>query len=164
MVALDVGHGQLDWTLRNDPRVVVLDGINARTLHPAALPCRPSLAVIDVSFISLEQVLPALLSCLEPDGDVVALVKPQFEVGRGKVGRGGIVRDPELHRDVLRRITRFVQRIGAAVHSLAPSPILGAEGNTEFFVHLSRRAGGLAQEAIDRRIEEVTAVHGTPLA
>ncbi len=157
VVALDVGHGQLDWSLRQDPRVVAIEGINARYLRAAELPCRPSLAVIDVSFISLERVLPAIFSCLEPGGDVVALVKPQFEVGRGKVGRGGIVRDPELHREVLRRITRFVRVAGGAILALAPSPIPGAEGNTEFFVRLSLGTGGLGEEAIDLRIDDLTA-------
>jgi len=160
VVALDVGHGQLDWSLRTDPRVVVLEGVNARRLRAEDLPFRPSLAVIDVSFISLELVLPAVLSCLEPGGDVVALVKPQFEVGRGKVGRGGIVRDPELHREVLRRVTRFAGEAGASVQGVVPSPIPGAEGNAEFFVHLAARAGGLDPMALERRIVEITAPPG----
>jgi NAD+ kinase len=103
VIALDVGRGQLDWSLRNDPRVLVLEGRNARRLDPADLPFPPSLATVDVSFISLRLVLAPLVGCVTADGDVIALVKPQFEVGRAQVGRGGIVRDRELHRDPRRR-------------------------------------------------------------
>jgi len=107
VLALDVGRGQLDWGLRCDPRVVPLEGINARYLEPTRLPALPRLAVIDVSFISLRLVLPAVAACLAPEGSIVALIKPQFEVGRGKVGKGGIVRDPSLHREAVAEIARF---------------------------------------------------------
>jgi 23S rRNA (cytidine1920-2'-O)/16S rRNA (cytidine1409-2'-O)-methyltransferase len=136
VTALDVGHGQLDWTLRNDPRVVVLEGRNARTLEPSDLPGRPSLAVIDVSFISLRQVLPSTCACLAPGADVVALVKPQFEVGRGRVGRGGIVRDPALWDEVLAELVAFATERGLGPAAIARSALTGAEGNVEFFLHL----------------------------
>jgi len=137
VIALDVGRGQLDWTLRTDSRVVPVEGLNARYLRAADLPFLPSLATVDVSFISLALVLPAVVSCLaDGAGDVVALVKPQFEVGRGQVGRGGIVRDAERHREVLLRITARARGTGWQVAGILPSPLLGAEGNREFLLHL----------------------------
>ena len=136
VVALDVGHGQLDWSLRNDPRVVVLEGINARLLVPGDLPCTPSLATIDVSFISLRQVLLPACACLSPGADVVALVKPQFEVGRGRVGKGGIVRDPALWDEVLDGLTAFSVEHGLGPAGIVRSALPGAEGNVEFFLHL----------------------------
>jgi 23S rRNA (cytidine1920-2'-O)/16S rRNA (cytidine1409-2'-O)-methyltransferase len=148
VIALDVGRGQLDWGLRNDPRVVVIDGVNARYLEASTLPYRPSLAVVDVSFISLEQVLPAVASCLDPEGEIVALVKPQFEVGRGKVGRGGIVRDESLHREVLSRVAAFVRNHSWGVLGIARSAVAGAEGNVEFFLHVAPGRDGLAAEEI----------------
>jgi 23S rRNA (cytidine1920-2'-O)/16S rRNA (cytidine1409-2'-O)-methyltransferase len=157
VIALDVGRGQLDWKLRNDPRVHVLEGCNARYLSAEELPYRPSLAVIDVSFISLELILPPVVACLDPDGDVVALVKPQFEVGRGSVGRGGIVREPDLHRQVLDRICRFVAQSGWSVRGVASSPLRGADGNREFFVHFrpggDRLDGEMLERAIERALE-----------
>jgi 23S rRNA (cytidine1920-2'-O)/16S rRNA (cytidine1409-2'-O)-methyltransferase len=153
VVALDVGHGQLDSSLRSDPRVVPLEGLNARYLRPSDLPFLPSLVVIDVSFISLEHVLPCAWSCVAPEGDLVALIKPQFEVGRGHVGPGGIVRDPALHREVLTRIVRFARALGAEVHGLARSVLPGAEGNVEFFLHLATRPGGSDPGGDDERIE-----------
>jgi 23S rRNA (cytidine1920-2'-O)/16S rRNA (cytidine1409-2'-O)-methyltransferase len=140
VIALDVGSGQLDWGLRNDPRVVTLEGVNARYLRPGDLPFVPTLAVVDVSFISLVLVLPAILRCLAPDGELLALVNPQFEVGRG-----GIVRDPGLHRETLRRIVRFLADSGCGVRHVLRCPVPGAEGNVEFFVHA--RAGGSAPDA-----------------
>lgn len=155
VAALDVGRGQLDARLRADPRVVVLDGINARLLRREDLPFTPRLATVDVSFISLEQVLPAVLACLDPDGEVLALLKPQFEVGRGKVGRGGIVREPELHREVLLRVSRFLRTQGAAVTGLARSRVPGARGNEEFFLRVVRHAGGLDEAGVGSRIDQV---------
>jgi 23S rRNA (cytidine1920-2'-O)/16S rRNA (cytidine1409-2'-O)-methyltransferase len=149
VIALDVGRGQLDERLRTDARVVVLDGVNARGLRPEDLPFVPALATLDVSFISLEQVLPAVLGCVEPSGEAVALVKPQFEVGRGKVGRGGVVRDAGLHRAVLLRVARFVKAGGAAVIGICRSRVAGAEGNLEFFLHISVQPGGLDDGAIE---------------
>lgn len=136
VVALDVGKGQLDWSLRNDPRVVVLDGINARYLDPSILPFRPQFLSVDVSFIPLALVLPAVIGCLEAGGEGVALVKPQFEVGRAAVGKGGIVRDPALHREVLVRLIDCAAEAGWGPCGLAASPLLGAEGNAEFLLHL----------------------------
>jgi 23S rRNA (cytidine1920-2'-O)/16S rRNA (cytidine1409-2'-O)-methyltransferase len=142
VIALDVGHGLLDARIAGDPRVTVLDGVNARYLTPSLLPFRPTVASIDVSFISLGLVLPAVARCLDGDaGDVVALVKPQFEVGRGHVGRGGIVRDPALHRDVLVGLAGEMVSVGLAVCGIIASPILGAEGNREFLMHVRRGPG-----------------------
>jgi 23S rRNA (cytidine1920-2'-O)/16S rRNA (cytidine1409-2'-O)-methyltransferase len=134
VIALDVGYGQLDWALRRDPRVTVLDRTNVRTLEH--LPHDADLAVVDVSFISLRLVLPAVARLLSPPKEIVALVKPQFEVGRGRVGKGGIVKDPLEHRRVLSELKEFAREIGYSVVSETESPILGAKGNREFFLHL----------------------------
>jgi 23S rRNA (cytidine1920-2'-O)/16S rRNA (cytidine1409-2'-O)-methyltransferase len=134
--ALDVGAGLLDWGLRNDPRVVVLEGRNARHLAPADLPGPADLVVIDVSFISLRLILPVVPALLAPGGSIVALVKPQFEVGRRDVGRGGIVREPRLHHAAVESVAMAAQALGLAVQGGCPSPITGAEGNREFFLHL----------------------------
>jgi 23S rRNA (cytidine1920-2'-O)/16S rRNA (cytidine1409-2'-O)-methyltransferase len=136
--AVDVGYGQLDWKLRNDPRVVVLERTNARFLAAERLPGMPSVAVVDVSFISLRLVLPAVLACLEPGGTIVALVKPQFEVGKGRVGKGGVVRDPKLHEEVVAAIRSFGVGIGLADLGYCESPIQGPKGNREFFVALRK--------------------------
>jgi len=139
VVALDVGHGQLDWKLRNDPRVIVLERINARTLTPDQLPeaaRRFSLVTIDVSFISLRQILPVIPPLLEPGADVVALVKPQFEAGREEVGKGGIVRDENVQRRTVEDVAAAAAHVTLARAGLAESPITGAEGNREFLLHL----------------------------
>ncbi len=136
VVALDVGHGQLDWRLRNDPRVVVIEGRNARYLEPSHLPGPVDLVVIDVSFISLSQILPRVPPLLRRPADVVALVKPQFEAGRDEVGRKGIVRDPAVHDRVIEQVTAAAAAAGLARAGLTPSPITGAEGNREFLLHL----------------------------
>jgi len=152
VIALDVGRGQLDWSLRNDPRVHALEGVNARRLEPARLPFVPALAVIDVSFISLRLVLPAVVNCLAAGGEVVALVKPQFEVGRAAVGRGGIVRDGRLHHDVLLRIAEFARERGWGVADVCASPLRGSDGNREFFLRLRPDGGGLERAERERRI------------
>jgi len=152
VIALDVGRGQLDWKLRTDPRVILLEGVNARNLAPRDLPFRPALATIDVSFISLELVLPPVVACLSPDGEVVALVKPQFEVGRGQVGKGGIVREPSLHREVLERITRFVDARAWGLAGLCASPVLGADGNREFLMHVLPGSRGLDPRAVEQAL------------
>jgi 23S rRNA (cytidine1920-2'-O)/16S rRNA (cytidine1409-2'-O)-methyltransferase len=152
VAALDVGRGQLDWELRRDERVIVMDGVNARHLRPSALPFRPTVVVIDVSFISLELILPAVADCLEPQGEILALVKPQFEVGRGQVGPGGIVRDAARHVEVLARLSRFARLHGWAVAGVMPSPIRGAEGNREFFMRLRLRGPGMVDEEIEAAI------------
>lgn len=145
--ALDVGHGQLDWGLRRDPRVVVLEGRNARHLVPGDLPETVALVVVDVSFISLRLVLPALRPLLRPDGRVLALVKPQFEVGRRDVGRGGIVRDPALHKSAILAVAEAALASGYGLLSGCASPLLGAEGNREFFLALEGCATAAAPEA-----------------
>ena len=134
VIAVDVGYGQLAWSLRQDPRVTVLERVNIR--HLDRLPMPADLAVIDVSFISLRLVLPRVRELLSPPGDVVALVKPQFEVGKGAVGKGGVVRDPDQHREVLRELRKFAEGTGYKVVGETPSPILGAKGNREFLLHL----------------------------
>jgi 23S rRNA (cytidine1920-2'-O)/16S rRNA (cytidine1409-2'-O)-methyltransferase len=138
VVALDVGHGQLDWRLRQDPRVVVLERVNARTLTPDALPDghrRFDVIAIDVSFISLRYIVPTLPPLVLPDGDIVALVKPQFEAGRADVGRGGIVRDQTIRARVVDDVAVAAAAVGLERVAVAPSPIEGVEGNVEIFVH-----------------------------
>jgi 23S rRNA (cytidine1920-2'-O)/16S rRNA (cytidine1409-2'-O)-methyltransferase len=140
VIALDVGHGQLDWRLRTDPRVIVREGVNARHLTAADVPQAVDLVTIDVAFISLRHILPPLPLILEPGGDIVALVKPQFEAGREEVGRYGLVTDPAVHDAVIARVTEAAQAIGLTRTALAPAAITGATGNQEFFVHLRRMA------------------------
>jgi 23S rRNA (cytidine1920-2'-O)/16S rRNA (cytidine1409-2'-O)-methyltransferase len=141
VVALDVGHGQLDWTLRNDPRVVVLERVNARTLTPEQLPDDArvfDLVTIDVSFISLRQVLPVVPPLLAPRGDVIALVKPQFEAGRREVGKGGIVRDASVQARVVREVIDAALALGLSLAGSTESPITGMEGNHEHLVHFTK--------------------------
>jgi len=141
VIALDVGHGQLDWKLRTDPRVDVRDGVNARRLTTADVPHPVDLVVIDVSFISLGHILPALPSFLADGADVVALVKPQFEAGREQVGKHGLVTDPAVHEAVIARVTAQAEAAGLTRIAMAPSAITGATGNQEFFLHLRRAKG-----------------------
>jgi 23S rRNA (cytidine1920-2'-O)/16S rRNA (cytidine1409-2'-O)-methyltransferase len=141
VVALDVGHGQLDWKLRTDPRVVVLERVNARALTADQLPdaVRPvQIATADVSFISLRHILPVLPPLLASDGDVVALVKPQFEAGRSEVGKGGIVRDEAVHARVIAEVTAAASALGLSRAGLTESPITGMDGNREFLIHLRK--------------------------
>ncbi len=140
--AVDVGRGQLHPRLRADARVVLLEGVNARHLAPAALPERPSLATVDVAFISLAMVLGPVAACLAEGAEIVALVKPQFEVGRGQVGKGGVVRAPGLHRAVLRRVAQHAAGQGLRVLGVAASPLRGPKGNREFFLLLGTGAAG----------------------
>ena len=139
VVALDVGHGQLDWGLRNDPRVVVIEGANARYLERSHLPGPVDIVVIDVSFISLAQILPRVPPLLRPGADLVTLVKPQFEAGRAEVGRKGVVSDPAVHERVIEKVTRAAAEAGLARVGLTPSPITGSEGNREFLLHLRQQ-------------------------
>jgi 23S rRNA (cytidine1920-2'-O)/16S rRNA (cytidine1409-2'-O)-methyltransferase len=132
--ALDVGAGQLDWKLRSDPRVIVREGINARYLQFEDIGEKLDLATFDVSFISVTLIVPVVVPLLRAAGRMVILVKPQFEVGRGQVGKGGIVRDPELHVKACERVRRLVEESGFST-SLTESPILGAEGNKEFLLY-----------------------------
>jgi 23S rRNA (cytidine1920-2'-O)/16S rRNA (cytidine1409-2'-O)-methyltransferase len=132
VVAVDVGTNQLAWKVRNDDRVTVLENRNARSLTMADLPFSPDLVVMDVSFISVTKILPALKELLSENGKIIVLIKPQFEVGRGEVGKGGIVREPEKHQAVVDSVTEFAASIGLQRLGLMDSPILGAEGNKEF--------------------------------
>jgi 23S rRNA (cytidine1920-2'-O)/16S rRNA (cytidine1409-2'-O)-methyltransferase len=134
--AFDVGTAQLDWKLRTDPRVICREGINARYLTVDDLPEKVRLIVCDVSFISITMILPALPPLLQEGGELAILVKPQFEVGRHQVGKGGIVRDPELHQEVINKVAAAAQALGFKTESIE-SPILGAEGNKEFLLHAS---------------------------
>lgn len=134
--AIDVGHGQLDWKLRNDPRVDVREGVNARYLSAADFRPKPTLAVADVSFISLTLVLPAVFELLESSSDMVVLIKPQFELSRADVGRGGIVRDEAARLRAVGRIRDFVDRAGQVWVAVCESPITGRDGNVEFLAHI----------------------------
>ena len=136
VVALDVGHGQLDWRLRTDPRVVVREHVNARYLPPDDLPGPFDVITIDVSFISLRQILPVVPPRLAPEGHVVALVKPQFEAGREDVERGGLVTDPAVHARVLDEVREAARAVGLTPMADTPSPVTGATGNQEFLLHL----------------------------
>ena len=157
--ALDVGAGQLDWSIRRDPRVIVLEGRNARYLKPKDLPERAEIAVVDVSFISLRLILPPLLPLLDPGAPAVVLVKPQFEVGRRDVGPGGIVREPRLHVEALARVGEAALEAGFGVRAACASPIPGAEGNREFFLHLVAGSDGLKAAECLALIGRI--VHGT---
>jgi 23S rRNA (cytidine1920-2'-O)/16S rRNA (cytidine1409-2'-O)-methyltransferase len=136
--AVDVGYGQLAWTLRQDPRVAVRERTNARALAPGTLPEVPDLAVIDVSFIALAKVLSAVTAVLAPAADVVALVKPQFEVGRGRVGKGGVVRDPALRAEAVAGVRTAAAALGWSIRGEAESVLPGPKGNREVFLWLSR--------------------------
>ena len=136
--AVDVGHGQLAWKLRQDPRVTVLERLNARYLTTAEIPEPPDIVVCDASFIGLEIVLPAALALAKPQAKLVALIKPQFEVGAARVGKGGVVRDPALHQEVCARIEAWVAAQGWTVIGIVESPIRGPEGNIEFLIHAQR--------------------------
>ena len=133
--AIDVGYGQLAWQLRQDPRVVILERCNVRYLTSEQVPEPVDLAVIDTSFISLTKVIPRILEFVRVNGELLALIKPQFEVGRGQVGKGGVVRDPELHRQVVRDIKQFCQNQGMKVRGVKESSLLGPKGNLEFFIY-----------------------------
>jgi 23S rRNA (cytidine1920-2'-O)/16S rRNA (cytidine1409-2'-O)-methyltransferase len=132
VIAIDVGHNQIDWRLRTDERVEVREGVNARYLQPQDFETELDLIVMDVSFISATKVLPAIVSLLKNDGLLVTLIKPQFEVGRTEVGKGGIVRDPEKHARVIDEVNRAAEQLGLMVRGVVESPVRGADGNVEF--------------------------------
>ena len=135
--AIDVGYGQLDWKLRNDPRVTVMERTNARYLTADALPLKPTLGVMDVSFISITKILPAAAAIMGEDGEFISLIKPQFEAGRDRVGKKGVVRDAQVHLDVVKEILQFIDAdMGWTAQNLSFSPIKGPEGNIEFLVHI----------------------------
>jgi 23S rRNA (cytidine1920-2'-O)/16S rRNA (cytidine1409-2'-O)-methyltransferase len=139
VVALDVGHGQLDWGLRNDPRVAVIEQANARRLELSDLPGPVDIVTIDVSFISLRHIFPRVPAVLLPGADVIALVKPQFEAGRSEVGKKGVVRDPAVQERVVEEATASAAEVGLVRIAMAESPITGDTGNREFFLHLRGR-------------------------
>lgn len=155
VIAVDVGYGQLAWKLRQDPRVINLERTNIRYLERQDLPLLPDRVVIDTSFISLALVLPKAWELSSADAQVIALIKPQFEAGREKVGKRGVVRDPEVHREVLRRVTVQARELGFAVLGLDFSPIKGPEGNIEYLLWLGKEEPGWQEQEIDRRINEV---------
>jgi 23S rRNA (cytidine1920-2'-O)/16S rRNA (cytidine1409-2'-O)-methyltransferase len=155
VIAVDVGYGQLHPKLRGDPRVTVLERTNARELD--ALPFRPDLLVADVSFISVTVALPPVLRLLQPGWDALVLVKPQFEAGRAEVGRGGVVRDPEIHRRVLRQVVDAALGWGATTVGVVDSGLPGPKGNREFFVHLIGSDDPVLLDDIDDRIRDAVA-------
>jgi 23S rRNA (cytidine1920-2'-O)/16S rRNA (cytidine1409-2'-O)-methyltransferase len=155
--AVDVGRGQLDAALRADPRVVVMERTHARALTPADFQERPELVTVDLSFISFTKILPVLPPLLAGSGEILALIKPQFEVGKGEVGKGGVVRDPEQHRRVIATVGRLAVEMGLRILGAAPSCLLGPKGNREFFIHLSRFGTGLNPDLVaDLAVREKT--------
>lgn len=147
--AIDVGYGQLDWKLRNDPRVTVMERTNARYLTADDLPLRPTLGVMDVSFISITKILPAAAAIMGENGEFISLIKPQFEAGRDRVGKKGVVRDAQVHLDVVKEILHFIDAdMGWTAQNLSFSPIKGPEGNIEFLVHI------LPKERATHRVTE----------
>ncbi len=154
VTAVDVGYGQLDWTLRQDPRVTVMERTNMRHLEPAALPYPPDLVVVDVSFISLKLVLPPVLRALSPGGRIIVLVKPQFEAGKGRLGKGGVVRDPQVHLEVLRDLVSWLREAGIAVKGIIRSPLKGPAGNIEFLMWLEKGEGWPEEATLERVVRE----------
>jgi len=138
--AVDVGYGQLDWKLRQDPGVVIIERTNIRSMSADTLPQLVELVTIDVSFISLKIVVPSVIKFLRQDSRIIALIKPQFEVGKGKVGKGGVVRDSNLHNEVIKDLAEFFTKTGLKCESVIPSPLLGHKGNKEFFISLTSRS------------------------
>jgi 23S rRNA (cytidine1920-2'-O)/16S rRNA (cytidine1409-2'-O)-methyltransferase len=154
VVAVDVGYGQLDWRLRSDPRVTVLDRVNVRQLAPEQVAPPPGLVTADLSFISLTLVLPALTTCASPDADFVLLVKPQFEVGKGRVGAGGVVRDPQLRAAAVDRVASAAAGLGLGAAGITASPLPGPAGNVEYFLWLRGGAPPLDHSRLEQAIAE----------
>jgi 23S rRNA (cytidine1920-2'-O)/16S rRNA (cytidine1409-2'-O)-methyltransferase len=154
VVAVDVGYGQLVWALRIDPRVTVLDRTNVRELKPDLVAPSPSLVVGDLSFISLRLVLPALVSCAAEHADLLLMVKPQFEVGRERLGSGGVVRDPAVRADAVRTVAAAAQELGRGVRGIVASPLPGPSGNVEYFLWLRDDAPPLDETALLRAVDE----------
>jgi 23S rRNA (cytidine1920-2'-O)/16S rRNA (cytidine1409-2'-O)-methyltransferase len=152
VVAIDVGKGQLHWKLRQDPRVTVIEGYNARNLKPEDLPRQPSMAVVDVSFISLRKILEPVFGALPADGAVVALVKPQFEAGRDLVEKGGVVKDPEVHLRILRDLLGWLEGKGFSVAEVTASSLRGPKGNIEFFIHITRGGRVIGVEELEQEV------------
>lgn len=155
VLAVDVGYGQLDWRIRNDPRVTVMERTNIRTLTPQDIPWPPEGVVADLSFISLTQVLPVLASLSTDDAEYILLVKPQFEVGKGKVGKGGVVRDPSLWAEALRSVALRASEAELGLVDVCVSPIKGPAGNVEFFVRM-RRGYRTDMTLIDRAVGQAS--------
>jgi 23S rRNA (cytidine1920-2'-O)/16S rRNA (cytidine1409-2'-O)-methyltransferase len=155
VVALDVAYGELAWALRDDPRVTVIERANARAVDPAALPYHPDLIVADVSFISLAKILPAVLACAAERFDALVMVKPQFEVGRERIGKGGVVRDPALRREAILGVAAAAREQGAAVLGFAASGLPGPAGNRETFVHLAEGGRSGALRDLDAAVSAV---------
>jgi 23S rRNA (cytidine1920-2'-O)/16S rRNA (cytidine1409-2'-O)-methyltransferase len=153
VVAVDVGYGQLDWKLRSDPRVTVLDRVNVRSLRPGQVAPPPGLVTADLSFISLTTVLPALAACAAADADFVMMVKPQFEVGKGKVGAGGVVRDPALRAEAVRAVAQAAADLGLGVLGVTASPLPGPSGNVEYFLWLARGAPPLDEAGLRQAMQ-----------
>ncbi len=154
VTAVDVGYGQLDWRLRNDPRVVVMERTNFRHLPDGAFPGGFDVVAIDASFISVRTIVARALGYLRPGGEIVALIKPQFEAGRERLGRGGVVRDPQVHRAVLREVRDAMKALGLSAVALVASPLRGPAGNREFLVQLRREGTPLNDDAIDAVVGE----------
>lgn len=155
--SVDVGHGQLDWKLRNDERVVCMEKTNIRYVVPADIDESPSFVSIDVSFISLTKVLLPVCELMTEDGEIVCLIKPQFEAGREKVGKKGVVRDPKVHEEVIRKVISYASAIGLESRDLEFSPIKGPEGNIEYLLHLKKcpeeaSAAGLPEDTVEKTV------------
>ena len=153
--SVDVGHGQLDWKLRNDPRVVCMERTNIRYVVTEDIEERPSFVSIDVSFISLTKVLLPVRNLMEENGEIAALIKPQFEAGREKVGKKGVVRDPAVHKEVIEMVISYAKSISFGVRHLEFSPIKGPEGNIEYLVHLVRLPDGVTEEETNVDVDAV---------
>ena len=158
--AIDVGYGQLAWSLRTDERVVNMERTNVRNVTPEQLGQPVDLASIDVAFISLEKVLPAVKAMLQPAGEIVALIKPQFEAGREKVGKKGVVRDAKVHEEVIFRIVSLVRQLELVPMALTFSPVKGPEGNIEYLIWLSKDAAAVDGVTDELVLSTVQAAHG----
>ena len=160
--SVDVGHGQLDWKLRNDPRVVCMEKTNIRYVTPEQIEEPAAFVSIDVSFISLTKVLPPVRELMTEDGEIVCLIKPQFEAGREKVGKKGVVRDPKVHEEVIEKVIDFAATVGLESRELEFSPIKGPEGNIEYLLHLLKRPDAASVEPFAGNVREIVAqAHGT---
>ena len=160
--SVDVGHGQLDWKLRNDPRVVCMEKTNIRYVTPEQIEEPTAFVSIDVSFISLTKVLPPVRELMTEDGEIVCLIKPQFEAGREKVGKKGVVRDPKVHEEVIEKVIDFAATVGLESRELEFSPIKGPEGNIEYLLHLLKRPDAASVEPFAGNVQEIVAqAHGT---
>ena len=160
--SVDVGHGQLDWKLRNDPRVVCMEKTNIRYVTPEQIEEPAAFVSIDVSFISLTKVLPPVRELMTEDGEIVCLIKPQFEAGREKVGKKGVVRDPKVHEEVIEKVIDFAATVGLESRELEFSPIKGPEGNIEYLLHLLKRPDAASVEPFAENVQEIVAqAHGT---